>query len=92
MGFEMLATESTRKKPKTSSRKTGKFATANSPGALLIGSLEAAKLLGLGITVLTREAAAGNIPAFKIGGKWVFSRAALEAWIANSAQSGMRGA
>jgi Helix-turn-helix domain len=61
--------------------KSGKHATANTKDAVLMGSLAAAKFLGIGINVLTRESAAGNIPAFKIGGKWVFSKPALEAWI-----------
>ena len=82
----MLQTIPASKKPKSLPQKSGKFATANFPGAVLMGTFEAAKFLGLSLGVLIREAAAGKIPAFKIGGKWVFSRLALEAWIAESTQ------
>jgi excisionase family DNA binding protein len=48
---------------------------------------EVATYLKVGKRTVYRLAAAGKIPAFKLGGIWRFRRANLERWIADQSRS-----
>jgi excisionase family DNA binding protein len=48
----------------------------------LIGSLEAARLLGnLHVKTLQRYARHGRVPGYQIGGHWYFRASDLDAWL-----------
>jgi excisionase family DNA binding protein len=48
----------------------------------LIGSLDAAKLLGnIHVKTLQRYARRGNLPGYQIGGHWYFRASELDAWL-----------
>jgi excisionase family DNA binding protein len=49
---------------------------------------EAATLLGVGEDVVIEEAANGNLPARRIGGKWRFARSHLLGWLRGDAGAG----
>lgn len=46
----------------------------------LVGVKEAAKLLDMGVTRVYEKANKGEIPCFKLGGKWKFDPKALKKW------------
>jgi excisionase family DNA binding protein len=48
---------------------------------------EVAAYLKVGKRTVYRLAAAGKIPAFKLGGIWRFKRADLDRWIADQSRS-----
>ena len=53
--------------------------------APLIGAAEAAHIAGCSVRTITRAAAAGHLPATKLGdatAAYVFTRSAVEAWAA----------
>ena len=48
----------------------------------LIGSLDAARLLGnIHVKTLQRYARRGNLPGYQIGGHWYFRESELDAWL-----------
>jgi len=48
----------------------------------LIGSLDAAKLLGnIHVKTLQRYARRGNLPGYQIGGHWYFRASELDSWL-----------
>jgi excisionase family DNA binding protein len=62
----------------------GQVAFREPPGQVLTLA-EAARLLQLDEAVLEESAAAGELPARRIGGEWRFSRSAVLAWLAGEA-------
>ena len=48
----------------------------------LLSVREAAALLSIGVRTLYALIERGEIPAYKVGGQWRFSRAALADWLA----------
>ena len=54
----------------------------NLPFETLIGSPEAAKLLGnIHVKTLQRYARTGSLPGYQIGGHWYFRVSELDAWL-----------
>jgi len=53
---------------------------------------EVAELLRIAEKTVYTLAQRGEIPAFKVGGQWRFSRGAIQAWIDNRTRAGQPGA
>jgi excisionase family DNA binding protein len=51
---------------------------------------EVAELLRIAEKTVYTLAQRGEIPAFKVGGQWRFSRAAIRSWIDNRTRAGQR--
>jgi len=49
---------------------------------------ELAELLRVAEKTVYTLAQRGEIPAFKVGGQWRFSRSAIQSWIENSSRGG----
>ena len=51
---------------------------------------EVAELLRVAEKTVYSLAQKGELPAFKVGGQWRFSRTAIESWIAERTRSGLQ--
>lgn len=57
------------------------MSNTNTPQPLVLNTREAAQLIGIGLTLLYREIAAGKIKARKIGSRTIIKRSDIEAYI-----------
>lgn len=62
---------------------------ANLPDVMDIG--QCAQYLGVSRDTLYLYAAAGTVPAFKLGNRWRFSKASIEKWIAEQSAKNLKG-
>jgi len=62
--------------------------TRSEPFEPLIGSLQAARLLGnIHVKTLQRYARLGRLPGYQIGGHWYFRESELDAWLRHQINS-----
>ena len=53
----------------------------------VITAQAAAELLSISVQTLYKHAAAGRVPAKRLGGRWIFVREQLAEWLADTGES-----